>query len=381
MAKAGLQDRFVAFAAMLKGQFRERDGVIEGMICAALAGEHVLLLGPPGTAKSALSRAFSGGVSDVAYFEWLLSKFSAPEELFGPMSLKALKEDRYERVTMGKLPEAHVAFLDEIFKSNSGVLNSLLTAINERKFHNGAGARDIPLRMVVGASNELPEGPELAALYDRFLLRFWVDYLQAPDAFMGVLIADEPTLAPQISLTQWDAARAQVAQVALPLDVAQTIYKLRTELGVAGVKPSDRRWKRCVRLLKANAWMTGEAAVSEDHFGVLTDALWDLPEQRAAVAEAVAKHVSSIVGEATKVVDLLLSQISALPPAPAQVDESWQNRLTALNREGGRAVQTLEGLASRARNERQKQAVKRSIETVKSRMAPVRQMAREALGL
>ena len=103
---------FQQLVANLQGGFAERDSVIEGMVCAALAGEHVLLLGPPGTAKSALTRAFCGAVEGAQYFEWLLSKFSAPEELFGPISLSALKADRFERITTGKLPQAHVAFLD-----------------------------------------------------------------------------------------------------------------------------------------------------------------------------------------------------------------------------------------------------------------------------
>ena len=140
--------------------FPERKQVIDGSLCSILAGEHVLLLGPPGTAKSALVRAIAQAFSG-AYFERLLTKFSTPEELFGPISLKALEEDRFARVIQGKLPEAEFAFVDEIFKANSAILNSLLSLINERVFHNDGAPIRCPLVTLFGASNELPEGKEL----------------------------------------------------------------------------------------------------------------------------------------------------------------------------------------------------------------------------
>jgi MoxR-like ATPase len=151
--------------ADLMAQFPERKDVIDGSLAAVLAGEHVLLIGPPGTAKSALVRCIAqlfGG----SYFERLLTKFSTPEELFGPISLKALEQDRFVRVTAGKLPEAEFAFIDEIFKSNSAVLNALLSIINERVFHNDGAPVRCPLVSLFAASNELPEGKELEALFD-----------------------------------------------------------------------------------------------------------------------------------------------------------------------------------------------------------------------
>jgi MoxR-like ATPase len=119
----------------LAARFPERKDVIDGALAAVLAGEHVLVLGPPGTAKSALARAIAQAFGG-AYFERLLTKFSTPEELFGAISLKALEQDRFARVVTGKLPEAEFAFVDEVFKANSAILNSLLTLVNERVFHN-----------------------------------------------------------------------------------------------------------------------------------------------------------------------------------------------------------------------------------------------------
>ena len=163
--------------AQLQARFLERDDVVHGLLAALVAREHVLVLGPPGTAKSMLAAELCSRVDGASLFSWLLTRFSTPEELFGAISLKALEDDRYVRVTDGRLPEAHIAFLDEVFKANSAILNSLLALMNERVFHNGGVANPTPLQTLVGASNELPEGEELDALFDRFLLRFWVPYL------------------------------------------------------------------------------------------------------------------------------------------------------------------------------------------------------------
>src|SRR3954467_12913529 len=141
----------------LARRFPERRQVIDGAVCSVLASEHVLLLGPPGTAKSALARAIAQAFSGV-YCERLLTKCSTPEELFGAISLKALEQDRFARVVTGKLPEAEFAFVDEVFKANSAILNSLLTLVNERMFHNDGQPVACPLVSMFGASNELPEG-------------------------------------------------------------------------------------------------------------------------------------------------------------------------------------------------------------------------------
>ena len=140
------------------------------MVLAVLCQEHLLLLGPPGTAKSALSRRLSLSLNST-YFERQLTRFSVPEELFGPLSLKELQNDKYIRNTEGYLPEATIAFVDEIFKANSAILNTMLTLINERQFDNGNQRTEVPLLCLVGASNEPPEDDELDALFDRFLFR------------------------------------------------------------------------------------------------------------------------------------------------------------------------------------------------------------------
>ncbi|MCI0481216.1 MAG: AAA family ATPase, partial [Candidatus Dadabacteria bacterium] len=148
----------------LKSRYFERDDVIDGAFCALLTGSHLLLIGPPGTAKSQLANEICRKITGARYFQWLLTKFTTPEELFGAVSLKGLENDEYRRVTAGKLPEAHIAFLDEVFKASSSILNTLLTIMNERIFYNGTEKVRIPLISLFGASNELPsEEDELEA--------------------------------------------------------------------------------------------------------------------------------------------------------------------------------------------------------------------------
>src|ERR1043166_4602481 len=181
------QDKLRKIREELQQMFLERAELIDGALAALLSAQHVLIVGPPGTAKSMLADELCRRISGATYFQWLLTKLTTPEELFGAVSLRALEADDYRRVTTHKLPEAHIAFLDEVFKANSSILNAILTLINERRFHNGRDVLDVPLITLFGASNELPEEDELQALYDRFLLRFVVDYIADDFRFLRML--------------------------------------------------------------------------------------------------------------------------------------------------------------------------------------------------
>src|SRR5215475_14617427 len=163
--------------APLKQRFVARDEVIDLIALAVVSGEHLFLYGPPGTAKSALIRQFAAAVR-CRYFEYMLTRFSEPNEIFGPIDIARLREGAVVTVTTGMLPEAEFVFLDELFNANSAILNNLLTVLNERIYRRGAETHQLPMLSLFSASNHLPEDEALRALFDRFLLRCHVDNLR-----------------------------------------------------------------------------------------------------------------------------------------------------------------------------------------------------------
>lgn len=275
----------------LEGKFLERENEIEGILLALLARQHVLLIGPPGTGKSAIVSEINKIVTDTKYFQWLLTRFSTPEELFGPLSLKDLEQGVYKRNTANKLPEANIAFLDEIFKSNSAILNSLLTLINERVFYNNGGAVQTPIMSIVGASNEYPEtGEGLDALFDRFLLRYEVDYINDNQNFINMLQNNSAYVQPpQITLQELQELQFFCEMVTIPKDVLEKLALIRQEMKVEGIHPSDRRFKQSLSILKAKAYLNGRNTVNTSDVLVLCNSLWEEPEQKD-IANKIVKN-------------------------------------------------------------------------------------------
>lgn len=345
--------------ADLTKRFPERKEVIDGALCSVLAGEHILLLGPPGTAKSALARGIVQALGG-SYFERLLTKFSTPEELFGPVSLKALEQDRFARVTAGKLPEAEFAFVDEIFKANSAILNTLLTLMNERVFHNDGAPIACPLVTVFGASNELPEGKELEALFDRFLLRFDVQYLLQPASLRAVLSAPEPVPAVNLTIADLKKAQADVAKVKITDDTVDALIAIRDACKAEGIVASDRRWKKAQKLAQAAAYLAGEKSTSPEDLAILADALWREPKERAKVARLVGKLADPAATQAAEILDAAretAQKVAALKAADrksyisqaATAIEQFnaqQTKLTELALTGGRRARAVVSDAS-----------------------------------
>ena len=279
----------------LSGTYAEREEVIEGLLVALIARQHVLLIGPPGTGKSALVADLTSRITGASYFQWLLTRFSTPEELFGPVSLKELEQGVYKRNTAGKLPEAHIAFLDEIFKSNSAILNSLLTLINERLFYNNGHPIPVPLMTLVGASNEYPEeGEGLEALFDRFLLRYEVDYVGEEKSFMAMIKGSAPQKA-DIALANLNEMQFFSDMVSVPNEVYETLSKIRNELKDEGIRPSDRRFVQSISILRAKAVLDGRDHVIREDILMLKNSLWERPEQREKVSGIVKKHAQDVV--------------------------------------------------------------------------------------
>ena len=294
---AGLTERIRRVRDALLTGLVERDDAIRLALIAALAGEHMLMLGPPGTAKSLIARRLQLAFDEATYFERLLTRFTVPEELFGPLSIKGLEQDRYERLTASYLPTASIAFLDEIFKANSAILNALLTLLNEREFDNGTKRERTPLIAVIGASNELPEGEELGALYDRFLLRLHVGPV-TKTGFRDLLRLRghaEPEIAPGDRLTAADleAVSSVASSVEVPEDVEALLCDLRDWCIAEGIEVSDRRWRKVVKLLQVSALSNGRDAVSVWDCWLVQHCVWDDPEHREKVYEWYSARVGA----------------------------------------------------------------------------------------
>ena len=286
-------EKLASIRSELREQFIERDELVDGALIALLSSQHMLLIGPPGTAKSMLAKALCERVSG-NYFEWLLTKFTTPEEIFGPISLPALEQGRYERITRHKLPEAQVAFLDEVFKANSAILNALLTVLNERRFYQGVDAIDVPLGTLVAASNELPDEEELAALYDRFLLRFVVGYIESDQGFRRLLrLGDaEPPANTVLSSGELHELQGLVERVKVPAGVLAEIGEVRRQLNQQGLLASDRRYRQLLVVLRAAAVLEGRDSVLHRDLKWLEHVLWQQPEDR----HTVLKVLSSLSG-------------------------------------------------------------------------------------
>lgn len=254
-------------------------------------------------------------ITGANYFQWLLTRFSTPEELFGPSSLKELEQGIYKRNTSGKLPETHISFLDEIFKGSSAILNALLTLVNERIFNNNGAPTKVPLMSLIGSSNEYPEeGEGLEPFFDRFLLRYEVDYIKDDMNFISMLkgITSNPN---PVSMSIEELYQLQFFSdtVTIPGEVYDTFRKIRRELRDQGIQPSDRRFKQALSVVRAKAVLAGRNQAVVEDLMILKNSLWEQPEQRDKVAkivrnhaqDAVKTHLEEIGAEVTEILDNL----------------------------------------------------------------------------
>jgi MoxR-like ATPase len=287
----------------LSSQFLEREDVIKGMLLGLIAQQHVLLVGAPGTAKSALARAMAERVQGGSHFEILLTKFTTPEEVFGPISLSALQQDRYTRLLDGRMAKATTAMVDEVGKASSAILNALLALMADKVYHNDGQVLPCPLISLVGASNELPDGYELAALYDRFLLRYEVKPVS--EAAFAKLIepAQPPQPAETIGVDELKSLHTALPAVSIPTGILHNMVKLRCELRQKGFVVSDRRWRASLAILRASALLEGRAKVNEDDMEVLPHLLWARPSDHPVIAQAVGLLANPLRAKATELLD------------------------------------------------------------------------------
>lgn len=334
----------------LQARLLERDETFRAALVALLARQHLVLIGAPGTAKSQLVSLLAERIAPLAggglrTFIWLLTRFTTPEELFGPISVQGLKKDEYRRITTNKLPESELCFLDEIFKANSAVLNALLTILNERAFDNGPQRITVPLISCFGASNEMPQGDDLAALWDRFALRLMVEPVS--DAAFGRLLRLAALATPPVLLGQPDLLLLQqtAATIPVPDTVIDALGQLRKDLAGKGVTASDRRWRQTLDLLRAHALLENRGAVEEDDLVVLRDSLWTSPEQRQDIGRLAARLANPLNAKAIELGDQAASVHAAVLDAQRDGADDTAKMQAAV--EGATKLKTIAGQLKR----------------------------------
>lgn len=302
-------------ASLLKSAFVAKDELIEMMVTCAVAQEHLLIVGPPGTAKSELVKRFAllcspeGGRArdgQLPYFEYLLTRFTEPAEIFGPVDIAAFQAGHgHHRVTAGMLPRAEIAFLDEVFKANSAILNALLTVLNERVFYNGGRPETTPLLCAIGATNEVPDDATLAALYDRFLVRVWTDNVE--EARFSELFQRGWSLERDrirqgyaldlVNVTTTDALRRlyraldEVDLEPIAHDYREVVRRIRAE----GIELSDRRVIKLLKLVAAAALRRRSSEAGRGDLWVLKH-VWNDPQQIPHLATIIDYYVAEYAG-------------------------------------------------------------------------------------
>lgn len=316
-------ERFKQLLGEMNRGIYEKETEISLSLLAALAGESIILLGPPGVAKSMVARQLKTAFRDAQSFEYLMSRFSTPDEIFGPVSIQKLKtSDTYERAMEGYLPTADVVFLDEIWKAGPAIQNTLLTVINEKIFRNGNREMHLPLKLLVAASNELPaKGEGLEALWDRFVIRIESRPIKLEKNFRAMLLeshadfsgstgilghadfADNADFSDlKITAEEYAEWAEKICKIGVKEEVLDAIFAIRKSLRAVNVDEaaerrniyvSDRRWKNIVRLLRTSAFMQDREEVDICDLLPIYHCLWQEPEERDAIRNIVIRALFS----------------------------------------------------------------------------------------
>lgn len=319
-----LHEKFARLEKELNAELLERRKEIHTAVLALVARKHHFQVGPPGTAKSLLVTRLVDrieGMEDGGLFHWLLTRYSTPEELFGMPNLPDLKEGIYRRNTEGKLPTARVVFLDEIFKGNSSILNANLTAMNERKFFNGDDDPNIPLISLFSASNELPEGEELNALWDRLHFRHEIAPISSSASFVKLLstpIEKDPEKF--ITIEDLDEAARAVDAVILDDQLFETLNNLRTSMKENGIEVTERRWVESLGIIRGEAFLNGREVADIEDLRPLMHVLWSDLEQRKTVTKLVLELANPIDKEAQELLDVIKELETEFRKVAAEAD-------------------------------------------------------------
>lgn len=282
----------------------ERKETVAMTLLAVLSGQSVFLYGPPGTAKSMIASRIASVFDDINYFEYLMQRFSTPEEVFGPVSISELRKDNYVRKTEGFLPEADIAFLDEIWKSSPAILNTLLTIVNEHKFRNGTEVRKAPLKALIAASNEFPkENSGLDALYDRFIVRLMVSPVRTKRGFERMVCGSpskEEFIVDPVTFDEWFRVMNLSQELGVSRDALAVMRAIKRGIAMHNklsedrtIYVSDRRWVKSAALLRSAAYICGKKEVTPDECMLLAHCLWSDEEGIAPVRKIVTEAVEA----------------------------------------------------------------------------------------
>ncbi|NQX90580.1 MAG: AAA family ATPase [Flavobacteriales bacterium] len=290
---------------LCKGLYEREESMALGLL-AAVAGESMFLLGPPGVGKSLIARRLKFAFKEGKSFEYLMTKFSTPDEVFGPISIQKLKEqDKYERLTENYLPDAQVVFLDEIWKSSSAIQNALLTVVNEKVYRNGEQEVPVALHALITASNELPAGNDgFGPLWDRLLVRYQMEGIKDTNKFFDMITktenlyddpVDEELKISNVQLEQW---QKEIDDILVPEELLHSLQMVRQKLDKWNAEEThvpvlvhDRRWKKIVRLMRTSAFLNGRSQVDLMDAFLMFHCLWSTPDQQLKLREIIATTI------------------------------------------------------------------------------------------
>lgn len=311
----------------------ERHEAARGIILALLAQRSAFFLGAPGVAKSMTIDETVKRITGANHFDILMTRFTEPGEVFGPLDIKALEQGLYMRNPAGMLPEAHVGFLDEVFKANSAILNALLKILNERTWRNGQSTIKVPLIAAIGASNETPQGEDLSALYDRFLMRVLVEPIGDDNNVVKMLQSPAPPPPTKtITLKELQFAHKEVEAVKVTDDTVTAYMRLRADLLRNGLRPSDRRFRQTVALIQASAWLAGRDETLVDDLEVGVYVFWNNREERTKVRGYVLDVAAPGLKAAMEKFDLATEQVQIIRTAHQDDEATKMDGMTKLRK-------------------------------------------------
>lgn len=309
MSDESLPARFRSLERVLNGELVERSEDIRCALLALVAGKTFFMVGEAGIAKSLLARRIHAYVEGGEFFDGDLDRFSKPEDVFGPQSLSALREDRWERNVQGTLVTADWAMLDEFFEASSAMLKAMLRALNEREFRNGTKVVAMPLTTLFAASNEVPTEGRLMPLYDRLLIRRRLRRIQEAGSFVEMLEKRRPECPePILTWSEVLKAQAEAGAVEIPNKVLCAVAEIRRSLADKGIEPSDRRFFEAMGVVRAAAWLDDCSQAEPAHLMVLSDICWNHPSQISDVLAAVDSVLEPLITQ----VDRLMHNVMAI---------------------------------------------------------------------